>query len=238
MNELRSEVYKDFIFKSSMKKGKLEKFYILSLEDGKRVKVDAPYVLKIDGIKTRIFNIDIEIPRLKKNLGLFDVETNKIIYEGTALANVNNYLEDLYKIERVVIGLRNNINKLEFYMLNEIFKVIDKIRSYMIEYRDSIKYVGSSDVKSVIENIEDKVLQFESSIYNRASYIDMKSSRLLTILSLMTLLPIAMFTWLGSSVPEDAMLIRQSRFTYWLVLLITILTISITFNYYHKDLYY
>lgn len=237
MNELRSDIYKDFVFKSASKKNDLEKFYILSLHD-KDVKDEPPYILKIEGVKNIIFNDKIIIPYLRKDLAIFNTETNRIIYEGASLSNVDKYIEDLYKLDRIVVSLRNNINKLEFYMLNDIFKTIDILRSYLIEYKDSSKYVGSSKVNEIIENIEEKINQFESSVFNRASYIDMRSSRLLTILSLMTLLPIAMFTWLGSSVPEEAMLIRQSRFTYWFVLIITIITISITTFYYHKDLYY
>lgn len=237
MNELRSDIYKDFVFKSASKKNDLEKFYILSLHD-KDVKDEPPYILKIEGVKNIIFNDKIIIPYLKKDLAIFNTETNRIIYEGTSLSNVDKYIEDLYKLDRIVVSLRNNINKLEFYMLNNIFKTIDILRSYLIEYKDSSKYVGSSKVNEIIESIEEKINQFESSVFNRASYIDMRSSRLLTILSLMTLLPIAMFTWLGSSVPEEAMLIRQSRFTYWFVLIITVITISITTFYYHKDLYY
>lgn len=237
MNELRSDIYKDFVFKSASKKNDLEKFYILSLHD-KDVKDEPPYILKIEGVKNIIFNDKIIIPYLRKDLAIFNTETNRIIYEGASLSNVDKYIEDLYKLDRIVVSLRNNINKLEFYMLNDIFKTIDILRSYLIEYKDSSKYVGSSKVNEIIENIEEKINQFESSVFNRASYIDMRSSRLLTILSLMTLLPIAMFTWLGSSVPEEAMLIRQSRFTYWFVLIITVITISITTFYYHKDLYY
>jgi hypothetical protein len=236
MNELRSDQYKEFVYKSSSKKNNLEKFYILSLRD--KVKDEPPYVLRVKGGVYSIFNEEVIVPDLQKNLAIFNTETNKIIYENSSLSYVSEYIEDLYKIDKIIISLRNDINQLEFYMLNNIFKVIDTFRSYLIEYKESSKYVGSSKIKEIVENIEEKINQFENSIFNRASYIDMKSSRLLTILSLMTLLPIAMFTWLSSSVPEDAMLIRQSRYTYWFVLLITIITVCITTFYYYKDLYY
>lgn len=236
MDQLRNNQYKEFIFKSQKRKDNLEKFYILSLQ-ADNIKDDIPYVLKIDGMKKDVLGIKIDISNLKKNLAIFDTTTNRIIYENKSLNNVDLYLEDLYKIDKNIITLRNNINKLEFYMLNDIFKIIDIIKLYLTEYKESAKYVGSVKVKEIIPQLENRLNQFENSVFNRASFIDMKSSRMLTILSLMTLIPIALFTWLSSDVPEEAKIIRKSIYTYWIILFITLFIIIVTILYFFEDLF-
>ena len=240
---IREEQYKDFLV-SSLKNNELyEKVYIISLHtnDDKDYIPDPPYSFKFHGLSDiKIGKNKYVIPDMIKHVVLLDKKQDgKIVSEENTLKLLDNYQADLSILDKILFMLRTDIADLEFYMMKDVFKVMDHMRYIVYEYKLSALWIKNNEFMKTIENIESNLLELSNTMANRAQYLDMRTSRILNIITLCTLPSLVLMTWWSTDIHNNVGFSDKfNEVLYRLTVLICVLIILYVLYLYRYDLFF
>lgn len=231
---------KDFIYSSDKSYKNLSKFYILKLVTQKEEEIlsNPPYIL-INPLYSNIKVLKNEyiIPGLIKELAVYDKNT-KILYTNGKLESFNEYASDLYKIQRLINILRNNIDKLEFYMIKNMNFIMNKINELIVEYKYSINMINNEKLSNILTDINQDINNFEFILSNRSNYIDSQTSRILTIITLMTFPLVVVGGWFGMNFSKKQMIFLNYKYGYIITLIICLIYIISCIYIFKDDIIY
>jgi len=218
-----NELLKDFIYSSEITKENYEKFYILTTN--KNIKEEIPYIVKIEGNKYNVLNIIIEIPEINKYLAIKEKkEDENIIYTDTNIFDILEYEKDLYKLNRSINEIKKIIKDIDFSIVDKLLNILYEFKRIIYEYEVSINVLNDEKLKEIIKQINQNINNIQESIMMKGEYLDMKTTRLLTILSLITFPILVLSAWFGANFPK-----KQMKFMTWEYSYITVITICIIF---------
>jgi Mg2+ and Co2+ transporter CorA len=216
-----NELLKDFIYSSEKTKDNFEKFYILTTN--KDIKEEIPYIIKIKENKYNILDIIIEIPEINKLLAVNDKKEN-IIYTENNIFEILEYEKDLYKLNRSINDITKIIKEIDFSIVDKLLNILYEFKRIIYEYEVSINILNDEKLKEIIKDINQNIKNIEKTIIMKGEYLDMKTNRILTILSLITFPILLVSAWFGANFPK-----KQMKFMTWEYSYITVLIICIIF---------
>ena len=228
---------KDLVYSSEITKGDYEKFYILKIEENENENEleNIPYILKIKGLKDTIRKIDIKIPTIIKYLGVYNNKTEKI-YTDSDIYKLLEYEKDLYKINKEINNIKKAIQYLDFSLVDKVLNLIYKLKNIIYEYETSIKVLNDEKLNKIIKNININIKNIQDNIMIRATYLDMKTSRILTIVSLMTFPILLVTAWFGTNFPNDQMKFMNWKYSYISLIIFCILFLIFSLYLFRNDL--
>lgn len=213
----------------------LEKIYLIQLIwDDSAVKKNPPFTLIRPGYTTTQPR-KIVIPSLKKELIVYDNIEQKI-YTDADLSIIDRYPEDLNKIERILQDITSSLDGIEFYMIDNLIGAIDRIRFILLEYEGSIQHFNYPEIKKIHKNTLNILDNLETSLMNRATYLDMKTGRMLTIVSIIFFPALFIAGWMGMNFGKRQMAFLRWEYSYITTLIVLIVFMSIVSYYYRNDL--
>jgi Mg2+ and Co2+ transporter CorA len=216
-----NELLKDFIYSSEKTKDNFEKFYILTTN--KDIKEEIPYIIKIKENKYNILDIIIEIPEINKLLAVNDKKEN-IIYTENNIFEILEYEKDLYKLNRSINDITKIIKEIDFSIVDKLLNILYEFKRIIYEYEVSINILNDEKLKEIIKDIKENIKNIEKTIIMKGEYLDMKTNRILTIISLITFPILLISAWFGANFPK-----KQMKFMTWEYSYITVLIICIIF---------
>tara|TARA_Y100000389_G_C17446090_1_gene511683 strand:+ start:668 stop:1378 length:711 start_codon:yes stop_codon:yes gene_type:complete len=219
----------DFIYSSEKTRGNYEKFYILTMEED--IKINPPFIMKIKGHK---YN-EIELPSINKYLAIYDNEDD-IIYTENDIYKVLEYEKDLYKINRVINDIRKEVKNLNFSEVDIILTIISELKNVIYEYEKSINILNDEKLKEIIIDLSKNTKEVEENIIMKGTYLDMKTTRLLTIISLITFPILVLSGWFGTNFPKNQMIFMRWEYSYLTITIICILFLILCIYLFRNDL--
>lgn len=237
------EDIKKFLESSKKSEGNLEKFYILTIiQDSKEleeIKNNPPYKIIIPFYNDiEVLKIKLDIPGLIKDIAIYNNETKEIYTDVIDYKlKIENYKEDLYKILRLIKIIRDNISNLEFWMMKQVYNILDNINKLIYEYDYSINIVGNYKLRSLIREIKTDFNNLDSLLSNRSDFIDSQTGRLYTIMSIISLPLIFTAAWFGMNFDtKEQMLFTKYSYSYLIVSILCISYMIVCFYVFGNDL--
>jgi hypothetical protein len=249
--------FNDFIF--SNKKNTFHTFLHSNLYKLKIVtlkeKLESVYVQKIIGYnetnKSKLF-YNIEVPDLYTELIV--IQKNEIdgntIYLASPLKTINfkqlfiKYLDDIAILIRILKELEKYINVIEFYLLDDFYKTLDRVAYHLIEYEESYYDISlylkeeNNDIYNNLKLLRERVNSMYDTVTRKAAYLDMKTSRSLTIVTLITFPILITCSWFGTNFPSNQMTFMNSRHSYIIFIILTFIFLLLIINFFRKDIFH
>ena len=230
---------KEFIFSNLSKTEQLTKLHIISLEKLKTKEKSTLYYqnkpsyteLEITLPEFHIYTIIIDVDKLYTDIVDFNV---KDIYQ--------NYIKDLSKFIRIIQEIESKLHELQFYMIDRYLSIISTIKSYLRYYQDSYlimsnQFESSEIIDGLIITVNQRIDKLNSDVLMKGTYIDIKTSRILTIISLITFPILMMATWFGANFPKSQMIFLNSKHSYKITIIVCIIFIISMFSIFWNDIY-
>jgi Mg2+ and Co2+ transporter CorA len=224
-----------FIFSSEKTKGDLQKIYIISLIDNEIIKNNPPFILFTKGYNIEVSNINIIIPSIKMDLVVYNKKTKKI-YSNSNLIGLFNYEQDLYKIDKIINTIKKKIPDLTFNILDIVLKSLEKLRILLYDYELSINMIEDKTTKNIYNKVYKNITDTHQLIIIKANYLDMKTNRILTIITLITFPLLVLSGWFGANFPKKQMVFLNWKHSYIVVICIMIIFILICLYLFKDDI--
>jgi len=252
-NDIDTE-FNEFIFSNKKNtlhnslNSNLYKLKIITLKE----KLEDVYIQKINGYNKKnqdklFYNIDV--PDLYTELIVIQINNqNKTTIYTSSSINFKNifihYLEDISLLIRILKELDKYINVIEFYLLDDFYKTLDKITYHLTEYEESY-YDISTYLKEENDNVYNNLKLLRErvdSMYNiatrKAAYLDMKTSRALTIITIITFPILITCSWFGTNFPSNQMIFMNSKHSYIIFIILTLIFLLIVIYFFRKDIFH
>lgn len=232
---IRSEKYKEFMFSNTSENDTYKKASVISYND--KIKIEPPYTILINEQLEIIINEKrYSIPRILKHVIIFDKSTNGIISDNNVLEEIEKYDLLVAILEKQLLIIRSDIQNFNFYMIRQATILIDVIEKVLFFLSISIKELKNTST-SKLNNIEELLKNVKNSLYTKASFFDMLTSRTLNIVSLCALpILVIMTTWnASSSMNKKNVIIDEYYITYRISYLVAIILISVILYNYYQD---
>lgn len=229
---------RDFIYSSKRENKELglKKIYIIQpIWDGSIGSTEPPFSLQREGYV--IENpVKIVIPALRKEMMVYDNKEQRI-YTNADLSIIDNYASDLNKIERILFDILTSIDKIEFYMLDNLLNGLDKIRYILTEYEGSIRHFNNTEIRNTHENVKNVMSNLETTIMTRASYLDMRTGRILTIVTIIFFPALFVAGWMGMNFSKKQMRFLNWEYSYITTLVVISIFITLMAYSYRRELF-
>jgi Mg2+ and Co2+ transporter CorA len=226
----------------------LYKLKIITLKE----KSESVYIQKIIGYNKDKLFYNIEVPDLYTELIVIQKnEKNKLtLYTSSIEKNINfkklfiNYLDDIAILIRILKELEKYINVIEFYLLDDFYKTLDKINFHLIEYEESYYDISiylkqeNDDVYKNLILLRNRVNSMYDTATRKATYLDMKTSRSLTIVTLITFPILITCSWFGTNFPNNQMVFMNSKHSYIIFIILTFIFLILIINFFRKDIFH
>lgn len=230
---------KEFIFSNLSKTEQLTKLYVVSLKKLNSKQTSTLYYQK----KASYTDLEITIPEFHIYTIIIDVDK---LYTDIVDFNVKdiyqNYINDLSKFARIIQEIESKLPKLQFYMIDSYLSIISTIKSYLRYYEDSYlimsKQFESSDIiDGLITTVNQRIDKLNNDVLMKGTYIDIKTSRILTIISLITFPILMLATWFGANFPKNQMIFLNSKYSYMITIIVCLIFIISMFSIFWNDIY-
>jgi len=230
---------KEFIFSNLSKTEQLTKLYVVSLKKLNSKQTSTLYYQK----KSSYTDLEITIPEFHIYTIIIDVDK---LYTDIVDFNVKdiyqNYINDLSKFARIIQEIESKLPKLQFYMIDRYLSIISTIKSYLRYYEDSYlimsKQFESSDIiDGLITTVNQRIDKLNNDVLMKGTYIDIKTSRILTIISLITFPILMLATWFGANFPKNQMIFLNSKYSYMITIIVCLIFIISMFSIFWNDIY-
>lgn len=212
----------------------LEKIYLVQLVWDDDQDQSPPYKLIRNGYVLKNPR-KIVIPSVKKELMVYDNKEQKI-YTNADLSLIDRYAEDLNKLERILQDITATLDGVQFYMIDDLIVALDHIRFILLEYEGSIRHFNYPEVKDIHKNVLNILDSLEGSLMNRATYLDMKTGRTLTIVSIIFFPALFVAGWMGMNFGKKQMAFLRWKYSYITTLIVLITFMSIVTYFYRNDI--
>ena len=226
---------KEFIYSSEYTKDNYEKLYILEINNEKEIKDEIPYIINMKGKKEEINGTNIEIPKITKYIGVYDKKEDIIYTEGDIYILLK-YEEDLYKLNKEINNIKKLINSLSFNLIDKVLNILNGFNTIIYEYEKSINIVGDEKLKEIIKNINENIKNIQETVIMKGTYLDMKTTRILTIVTLITFPILILTSWFGTNFPKNQMKFMMWEYSYMTLLIICIIFIILFLYIFRNDL--
>lgn len=234
---IKSEKYKDFLFLNISENDLYKKATVISYDESD--KIDPPYsVLVNERFEIVINEKTYTIPKIIMHVILFEKSNNNIVADDNVLEKIEKYEMLISILEKNMLLLRSDVQNFNFYMIRQSTVLIDIIEKIIFYLSISLKELKKTTNIS-LSNIEQLLQNIKNSLYSKASFYDMLTSRTLNIVSLCALpILVIMTTWNASiSMKKSDVLVNEYYITYRIsYLLACILIFLILYNYYEDFL--
>ena len=235
------EKFKSIAYSSETENKLYKKVYIISLhEDNNHPEENIPYKHIISPIKTfNINNIEYQIPKLIKHLGILDKTDDKLIINDLTLNYIDDYIKNLSKIEKLLLILRSDLNNMDFYTLRQASGMVDNINLIVFEFELSINFFKTTDNVNKLENLKNLLHNIRNMISNKVVYLDILNSRILSIVSLSALPILVLMTIWSTTITDNASFLYKNNYkiAYRLTFLVSFILIIAILYKYRKDFY-
>lgn len=225
--------FNDFVYSSEITRKEYSKFFIIKL-DQKTVE-NIPFTLFQQQETFDIFENKIIIPSITKELAIYDQE-NDIIFTNGNVMNIKEYEQDLYKIDKIINNIKIFIHKLKFSILDFILQILEKINLILYDYYMSIQVINDDTLIHIYDKIKNNLKDTQDAVLTKGTYLDMKTNRFLTIISLITF-PILMLSgWFGTNFPKNQMIFLTWKHSYLTITILCIIFMLLCLYIYKDDL--
>ena len=218
-----------------------------------KIKSESVYIQKIDGynklVNSKLF-YNIDVPDLYTELIVIQInnKNEKTIYTSSSTINIKNifinYLDDISLLIRILKELDKYMNVIEFYLLDDFYKTLDKITYHLTEYEESYYDISThlkeenNDVFNNLKLLRNRVDSMYNIAVRKATYLDMKTSRILTIITIITFPILITCSWFGTNFPKNQMVFLNSKYSYIVFITLTILFLIIIIYIFRKDIFH
>lgn len=239
---MQSDQLEEFLKSSEKTRNSWKKLYIVTLIPNNKLmaeyKEDPPFRLKIPCYENiYVLRYNYTIPGLIKDISVLDTNDGKIYSHGNSY-NIENYRRDLYRLQRLVSMLRTNVEYLQFFMMKRVYFLMDKLNMLLSEYEESIQIINEPELITILQQLKDSMASLENIFSNRSSFIDSQTSRLLTILTIITFPMILMAGWFGMNFGKKQMRFLNENKGYIIVVCVSVIYLLICIYIFKNDILY